>query len=65
ALAEGYATLFSLKDPPQDVATKIVERLKADPYYSLRAKVKREYTWEAIYTHKIAPLIREVLQKNG
>jgi glycosyltransferase involved in cell wall biosynthesis len=65
ALAEGYATLFSLKDSPQDVATKIVERLKADPYYSLRAKVKREYTWEAIYTHQIAPLIREVLQKNG
>ncbi len=65
ALAENYATLFSLKDSPQDIAAKMIEKLKSDPYYSFRAKVKREYTWEAIYTHKIAPLIKDVLQKNG
>ncbi|MEW6179666.1 MAG: glycosyltransferase family 4 protein [Chloroflexota bacterium] len=63
ALADGYANLFSLKDSPQEIAKEIIVKLKTDPCISFRGKVKREYTWEAIYTHKIAPLIRDVLQE--
>ncbi|MFN7034734.1 MAG: glycosyltransferase [Bellilinea sp.] len=62
ALADGYANLFSLKDSPEVVAEKIIEKITNDPLYSFRAKVKKEFTWEAIYTHKIAPLIRDVLE---
>ena len=65
ALTNGSATLFSLKDSPEIVAEQVIERLTNDPIYSFRARVKREYTWEAIYKNKIAPLIRDVLQKDG
>ena len=65
ALADGSATLFSLKDSPEIVAEKMIEKLTHDPIYSFRARVKREFTWEAIYKNKIAPLIRDVLQTNG
>ncbi len=64
-LANGYATLFSLKHSPAIVADLIIKKLNANAHYLLRAKVKREFTWEAIYTHKIAPLIRDVLQKSN
>lgn len=65
ALADGYANLFSLKDSPEIVAKRIGESLNKDPAYSFRSKVKKEFTWEAIYTRKIAPLIRDVLQNQG
>ncbi len=64
ALTDGHAHLFSLHDSPEIVAEKIAEKLNNDLLYAFRAKVRKEFTWEAVYTLKIAPLISEIFQQN-
>lgn len=60
ALAGDYATYFSPDDDPEYIAGLIVQRLEADPVYRWRVKVRRNYTWNAIYQKQIAPLLEEV-----
>jgi mannosylglucosylglycerate synthase len=57
ALAGEYATYFSPDDDPAQVARLIVQRLRSDPLYQMRIKVRKEYTWDAVYQNKIAPLL--------
>jgi glycosyltransferase involved in cell wall biosynthesis len=57
ALAGDSATYFSPDDDPNYVAGLIAQRLQSDPLYLWRVRVRQEYTWEAIYRQKIAPLL--------
>jgi mannosylglucosylglycerate synthase len=57
ALAGEYATYFSPDDDPARVARLIAQRLRSDPLYQMRVKVRKEYTWDAVYQNKIAPLL--------
>jgi hypothetical protein len=38
------------------VARLIVQRLRSDPLYQMRVKVRKEYTWDAVYQNQITPL---------
>ena len=57
ALAGDAATYFSPDDPPEYIAGLIVQRMLSDSVYQWRVKVRREYTWDAIYKNQIAPLL--------
>ncbi|HVN55864.1 MAG TPA: glycosyltransferase family 4 protein [Anaerolineaceae bacterium] len=56
-LAGGWASYFSPDDPPAHVARVIAGGLARDPQYQLRSRVLSEFTWEAIYYNRIAPLL--------
>ncbi|MEN4041822.1 MAG: glycosyltransferase family 4 protein [Anaerolineaceae bacterium] len=56
ALAGEYATYFSPDEDPARVARLIVQRLRSDPLYQMRVKVRKEYTWDAVYQNQITPL---------
>jgi glycosyltransferase involved in cell wall biosynthesis len=58
-LAGEWAHYFSPDDDPQEVATLISDYLESDPVYQMRAHVRGEYTWQAIYDQKIAPLLEK------
>jgi glycosyltransferase involved in cell wall biosynthesis len=57
ALAGEFGSYFSPDDHPDQVARMIVQRLRSDPIYQMRVKVRKEYTWDAVYQNKIAPLL--------
>jgi mannosylglucosylglycerate synthase len=57
ALAGDSAVYFSPDDLPMKVAALVRARLAADPVYQLRARVRLNYTWEAVYRREIAPLL--------
>jgi len=57
ALGGEYATYFSPDEHPGKVARLIAQRLQKDPLYQMRVKVRKEYTWDAVYQNKIAPLL--------
>jgi mannosylglucosylglycerate synthase len=57
ALAGEFGTYFSPDEEPAQVAHMIVQRLRSDPLYQMRVKVRKEYTWDAVYQNKIAPLL--------
>jgi glycosyltransferase involved in cell wall biosynthesis len=52
------AAYFSLEADPEAVAAMIAARLQADPAYRFAARARRSFSWEAIYTAHIAPLLR-------
>lgn len=57
ALGGDQALYFSPQAEPAQVARLIAERLKGDPVYTLRVRVRTRYTWERIYHLQIAPLL--------
>ncbi len=57
ALAMEWAVYFSPEDSPQHVARLIFQRLRTDPAYQLRVRVRQQYTWDAIYNNQIKPLL--------
>jgi mannosylglucosylglycerate synthase len=57
ALAGEFGTYFSPDEDPAQVARLIVQRLRSDPLYQMRVKVRKEYTWDAVYQKQIAPLL--------
>jgi mannosylglucosylglycerate synthase len=57
ALAGEFGTYFSPDEEPAQVARLIVQRLRSDPLYQMRVKVRKEYTWDAVYQKQIAPLL--------
>ncbi len=59
ALAGDWAVYFAPDAEPQQVARLIEERLRPDPAYQLRCRVRQNYTWEAIYEDRIAPLLEK------
>ncbi|NPV86331.1 MAG: glycosyltransferase family 4 protein [Anaerolineae bacterium] len=60
-LAQEDATYFLPSEEPASVAQRIYTRLKSDPVYHLRNRVRSHFTWESIYRNKIAPLLEELL----
>jgi hypothetical protein len=56
-LAGGWATFFSPDEDPCRIAEVIAHRLEQDPGYQMRLRVRSSYTWQAVYTQQIAPLL--------
>jgi glycosyltransferase involved in cell wall biosynthesis len=50
-------TIFDLKMGPSLLAERIFQWMQQDPVYRLRQRVRKNYTWEAIFTQHIEPLI--------
>ncbi len=57
ALALEWATYFSTVDDPANIAGLIYKRLHNDPQYEMRVRVRRDYTWKAVYQNKVEPLL--------
>jgi glycosyltransferase involved in cell wall biosynthesis len=51
------ALYFGLGDPPAEIAGRIDAALRSDARAGLRRRVRRRYTWEAIYRRDIVPLL--------
>ena len=51
--------LFSLADSPEEVATKLMQRLDSDAGIQLRKETLRSSSWSAIYRNYLAPLLTE------
>lgn len=49
---------FSPADDPETIATLIANQLSSNPGFRLRINVRRQYTWEGIYSRHIAPLLK-------
>jgi glycosyltransferase involved in cell wall biosynthesis len=62
-LAENQAEYFSPDEDPRTVAEKIALHYKSDPVYSMRRKARQSYSWEGIFTMKIAPLLEEYRER--
>jgi glycosyltransferase involved in cell wall biosynthesis len=59
SLGGSYVTYFSPDAHPSGIAEIIAKELSSSPVFRMRAEVRRQYTWERIYTQKIAPLLVE------
>ncbi|MBN1429265.1 MAG: glycosyltransferase [Anaerolineae bacterium] len=57
ALAGKEAVYFSPDADPRDVANLIADKLTGDATYRLRRRVRCAYTWQGVYTERIAPLL--------
>lgn len=56
-LAGDKATYFPPDGDVQQIAEEIVSQLADDRVLALRGKVKRDYTWQGIYSQRIEPLL--------
>lgn len=56
-LGGSYATYFSPDADPNELADTIAKDLFLNPMFRMRTDVRRQYTWERIYTQKIAPIL--------
>ena len=57
SLGSTNVTYFSPEADPVELANRIVNHLSFDPVFRMRARVRRQFSWEGIYTHEIAPLL--------
>jgi len=51
------ASYFSPDDDPEKIANIIANQLSSNPVFRLRTNVRRQYSWEGIYTRHIAPFL--------
>ena len=49
--------LFSLDRPPADLARELIRRANADKRLGLARRTRQNFTWEAIFGKRIAPLL--------
>ena len=61
-LVEQNAFVFSHTTPPHQLANQILSWIRKKPEHNLRVKVRQNYTWEAIFTRNILPLLE--IKKN-
>lgn len=59
SLGGSYVTYFSPDADPNEIAARIAKDLSSNPVFRMRADVRRQYTWERIYTQKIEYLLME------
>lgn len=52
-------TIFDLQTEPSQLAEMIIQWMQQDPIMRLRQRVRKNYTWEAIFTQDIEPLLNE------
>jgi glycosyltransferase involved in cell wall biosynthesis len=57
SLSGSNATYFSPDADPVELANRIVNHLSFDPVFRMRVRVRREFSWEQIYTREIEPLL--------
>jgi glycosyltransferase involved in cell wall biosynthesis len=57
ALGSSNVTYFSPDADPAELANRMVNHLSFDPVFRMRTRVRREFSWEHIYTREIAPLL--------
>jgi glycosyltransferase involved in cell wall biosynthesis len=51
-------TIFDTTTKPADLADQIINWTRTNPQYRFRQRVRQKFTWEAIYKHKILPLLK-------
>ena len=51
---------FSLQDPAEEIAAKIVAFMKKIPTYRMFKTVMKEYVWDGIYRKQILPLLETI-----
>ncbi len=56
----GFQHLIQPDETPESVADRMRQWAQQDATHALRSKVRRDFTWQAIFTRKIVPLIEEV-----
>lgn len=49
--------IFNSEAEPEEIAALILEHTRDNPVYRHRRKVRRRYTWQAIFERDIKPLI--------
>jgi glycosyltransferase involved in cell wall biosynthesis len=52
-------TIFDLKTEPSQLAEIIIKWMQQNPIQRLRQRVRKNYTWEAIFTQHIEPILNE------
>jgi len=57
SLAGDAAEYFSPDEDPRRLAFRIGKALQNDPRYLLKARIRQEFTWEAVYRRMVAPLL--------
>ncbi len=63
-LAGEDAVYFATNEEPEKIARSIYLRLKSDPTYHMRNKVRQIYRWESIYLRDIEPLCQALVQRD-
>jgi glycosyltransferase involved in cell wall biosynthesis len=58
-LADDRAVYFSPDADPEQVAGQVAAHLGADSAYAMAIHVRSAYTWEGVYSKRIAPLLAE------
>ena len=58
-IAPDEVFLFSAKDPPETVAEGMLDFLENNPTARLRRRIRGHFTWQAIFTDHILPLLGE------
>ena len=56
-IAGSHATYFSPEIDPFILANLITDKLQNSDVYQLRQRVRRLYTWDGVFKHKILPLL--------
>jgi glycosyltransferase involved in cell wall biosynthesis len=57
-LGGDHVVYFSLDDDPEKVSNLIVGNIKGNSVLAMKASVRTNYTWDGIYSTKIAPMLR-------
>ncbi len=58
-IAPGEVLLLQLDTPPAELAGRILDWLDGQPTARLRRRVRRQYTWTAVFQNQILPLLEE------
>jgi glycosyltransferase involved in cell wall biosynthesis len=58
-LGMNHVTYFSPDANPRELAELIANQLSSNSIYQLRADIRKRFTWERIYSEKIAPLLEQ------
>lgn len=55
----GDVTVISPDGDPEEIADRILSLVQATSIYRLRRRVRKKYTWQAIFQRDIEPLLKE------
>lgn len=56
-LARNESVLFNADTDPETVAVQLIQMLENSPAARLRRRVRKHYTWQAIFNEDIRPLL--------
>jgi hypothetical protein len=52
-----YVHVFNFDDPPERVASLMMDWAQTDSIHLFRRKMRQKYTWQAIFENEIRPLL--------